>query len=610
MRSRRAFSLTTSFSRQRVEQSFGIDGSLYPALTPEDFRRLLRLADVGVDIPKPGRFVPVRTLAPLRTKYIQVQSAVHKILAKQAISGTVVILPTTLATEIPGIHLHNSQHWTLKRGKPCGRTIADLSNTPDPLLHCPLNGSTIEERLVLTQDCISLYGPIKLPTIQELLLMVLQVADEHGWESICLWKMDLQGAFNLLWINPDDTPLLAFPLTNDLVVIHLVGIFGWLGMPFAFNVLSRTLLILILAVIKGKAAMYVDDVMGCSALDNIDEDMAATHTAITGLAGDHSIAPDKVERGRSLEFIGWIIDLNSRTITASPRIILKTTHALFSFHVDDRVSQLQLQRLASLLARLSMLCAYMRPFTRHIAIESAQFQHNSNARHTLSPAARNEIWMWRAFILILQCPGTLLHRSIESFRPFAPTFELHYDASLSQIAVGLYFAPGSTRTLQRFAALILPFPVSNDSSRQNTCEYLAIVLGRLIAATMGIRNATYVLFGDSVSSLAWASSGHAASDLALRANLAVTTLSVHLNLHVVSTVHVPGKENVIYDGLSRGKTAEEVGLPPALQLTFDPTSLVVEVITLCNPALSTPSALAIVDLMGVFLALIREISSV
>ena len=300
-RSRRAFSLTTSFSRQRVEQSFGIDGSLYPALTPEDFRRLLRLADVGVDIPKPGRFVPVRTLAPLRTKYIQVQSAVHKILAKQAISGTVVILPTTLATEIPGIHLHNSQHWTLKRGKPCGRTIADLSNTPDPLLHCPLNGSTIEERLVLTQDCISLYGPIKLPTIQELLLMVLQVADEHGWESICLWKMDLQGAFNLLWINPDDTPLLAFPLTNDLVVIHLVGIFGWLGMPFAFNVLSRTLLILILAVIKGKAAMYVDDVMGCSALDNIDEDMAATHTAITGLAGDHSIAPDKVERGRSLE---------------------------------------------------------------------------------------------------------------------------------------------------------------------------------------------------------------------------------------------------------------------------------------------------------------------
>ena len=94
--------------------------------------------------------------------------------------------------------------------------------------------------------------------------------------SLCLWKMELRGAFNLLWINPIDTQLLAFPLTDDIVATHLVGIFGWLGMPFAFNVLSRILLILILAAISGRAAMYVDDIMGCSTLSTVQADMDAT----------------------------------------------------------------------------------------------------------------------------------------------------------------------------------------------------------------------------------------------------------------------------------------------------------------------------------------------
>ena len=253
----------------------------------------------------------------------------------------------------------------------------------------------------------------------------------------------------------------------------------------------------------------------------------------------------------------------------------------------------------------------MRPFTRHIAIESAQFQLNPNARHRLSPSAKNEVWMWRAFIIILQAPGYTLYRAIESFRPNNPTFELHYDASLEQIAVGLYTRPGSSQELRAFTAPLLPFAVKSDSPKQNMCEFLAVLLGLILAASLGIRDASYVLYGDSVSSLAWASSGRAASTLAARANLALATLSVQLNVDVAGTVHVPGHLNVVYDGLSRGKSAEEVGLPPALQCFFPPLHPAAAIIALCDPALSMPTARDITDLMGQFItSLVRYTNSV
>ena len=71
--------------------------------------------------------------------------------------------------------------------------------------------------------------------------MVLTSADIYGWNNIILWKKDLKGAFNLLNNNPESCKLFSFPLINDVVVIHLAGLFGWIGMPHAFQVLTRTL---------------------------------------------------------------------------------------------------------------------------------------------------------------------------------------------------------------------------------------------------------------------------------------------------------------------------------------------------------------------------------
>ena len=54
---------------------------------------------------------------------------------------------------------------------------------------------------------------------------------------------------------------------------------------------------------------------------------------------------------------------------------------------------------------------------------------------------------------------------------------IKYDASLTGLGVGLYNV--STDTLLTFAALQLPVEVNNESKRQNTMEFVAVIFGLL-----------------------------------------------------------------------------------------------------------------------------------
>jgi hypothetical protein len=601
---RRARSLNSSFSLERVQACFGVSGDRIPDLPIGDFARLCRLATVGVELPLPRRFKPCNIPSALRTKYMQVRPALHRILTKQVEPGQVLLLTEEAASQHQGIHLGNIQHWTTKKGKPQGRSIADMSNVEDPTTQCPLNGATPDEKAEVNSACDAMYGPIKHPTLHELMLMVLAVADEHGWENISLWKMDLQGAFNLLWFNPAAAPLLAFPLAAGLVAVHLVGLFGWAGMPSAFQVLARALEVLVRYVIRGKSRFYVDDCMGCSPTAHLQADLAAAYTQIVALAGDNAVAADKTESGRSLEFIGWQVCLNSRTVCVSPRNLLKTAHAFFCFAPRARLSRMHVERMASLASRLSILCRFMRPFTRALAREATLFGTNPAVRRALSTAAHCEIAVWRAFCVLLRVRESAVSRPIESFRCKGPSVAIRYDASLTQIAVGVYELDRGQEQLLCFTALMLPFPTSTDSSRQNTYEYLAVLLGLLLLAHLNKKDFTFKLYGDSVSSLAWITADRVASLVARRANMAMVVLSVFCNAHVSETIHVPGVDNVVYDGLSRGKSATEVGLNPTAEVVLPTEHPITRFIQLCDPGLPIDSPEECIALIGNMRALL------
>jgi len=162
--------------------------------------------------------------------------------------------------------------------------------------------------------------------------MVFTSADIHGWHNIILWKKDLKGVFNLLNYHPDYCKWFAFPLIDDVVVIHLAGLFGWIGMPHTFQVLTRMLQALCRHIISGLCYWYVDDLMAVSLATMYLNDSTLVDSNVQQLLGQGSIAITKSQHDRCLEFLGWDFNLDTRTITLCARNMNKLVHALFSFH--------------------------------------------------------------------------------------------------------------------------------------------------------------------------------------------------------------------------------------------------------------------------------------
>lgn len=568
-------------SLTRVHQTFGTDGKKIPGVHPRDFENLCIFATTGVPLLRPKNFVRCAQPPPLRTKYLAVAAAVNKLIFDQHTNGTVLLLPRAATLAIPGIH-YSPQHWTLKKGKQQGRIICDVANADDNGT-TPLNGTPGPDRDELRCRIEATWGPIRHPTLDALMQMILSAVDRYGWENVILWKKDLQGAFNLLWFDADDTALLAFLLSDDVVVLHLAGMFGWAGMPFAFDIVTRVLRSLVRAVIQGLSEMYVDDIQGASSKLTLEADMRAADDAVRGLLGPNAISPSKNEHGRVLDWIGWEVNLDTQRVTLSESNMLRTVYAFFSFDLKAKVSLEQVQRMASLASRCSMLARQMRPYTQSLYDCASRYQTHARAARALTAAARNDVIAWRAFLVAARFDKTHVARPIQSFATRQPTVAIAYDSSLTGFAVGVSVIRDGHSELLAFTALSAPFATTSDSSFQNTYEYLAVVLGILIARHCQLRHFSAVLYGDNMSSLHWALSDRVSSTLAHRANIAFTLAACDIDCLITETVHVPGVDNVVYDGLSRGKTATEVGLDPSKELHLPAAHPIHRFIALCDP---------------------------
>ena len=412
--------------------------------------------------------------------------------------------------------------------------------------------------------------------------MVLTAADIHGWGNIILWEKDLKGAFNLLNYNPDYCKWFAFPLTDDIVVIHLAGLFGWIGMPHAFQVLTRVLQKLCRHLISGLCYWYVDDLMAVSPKTLYVNDSEIVDSHVQQLLGQGSIALTKSQHDRCLEFLGWDFDLDQQTITLCARNMNKLVHALFSFHPTEKISISHIQRLASLISRASILSRHMRPYTHTLHAITSGY-NCPHVRINLSELAQSDIMMWRAFVLLLIANPSRLSRRMESFRHQPAQYIIKYDASLTGLGVGIYTV--QDEQLLTYAALQLPFSVDNDSSNQNTMEFVAVVLGLLLAWRTSLTEFYYDLHGDNMSSLAWARSDRTNSLLARRANIIFTTISMHVHAQLANTEHIPGSMNIVFDGLSRNVSPADLGLDPSLMYSASSDFVITEFIKLCNPAI-------------------------
>ena len=543
-----------------------------------DIENALDIAKNGVHIFTSKEFIPCSIPPPLRQIYITVASAVNKTIFDMYNNGQVLILPTKVVRDLPGVHF-SPMHWIKKKDKASGRIIGDVSNDPHDNA---LNDKDGEVAL----QALDIWGCIEHPTIVDFALMILSMVDLFGWENIELWKMDLKGAFGLLRISEYDVQKLAFELTDGLSVIHLRCFFGWAATPFAFQVFTRLLQRLTNASISGKALLYVDDFCVCSPTLHALADRNITRVLTKQLMGEDSVAENKWEMGRIVDFVGWEFNLNTRNVTLSHKNHLKAVFYFFYIDLSIAQSLKTMQALASRATRYVTVCRHMKPYTAAFYAMTTMYSSSSSMR-MLSKLAILDIQMWRAFLCLLVFDEKNFARPIESFRVQDVTIRIEYDASLTGLGFVISQKIGNSWSICCFLGLQFPFLVNKDSSFQNTCEFIAIVSAVFVLAVRGFKHFSYELIGDSMSSLKWSRSGFTKSTIARNAAVGMSLISVKADAVLVKTEHIAGKLNTVCDNLSRNVTIDSVLYPKQFEIVGHEKDLIIQLLCLCDPTIES-----------------------
>jgi hypothetical protein len=515
---------------------------------------------------------------PLRKVYLEASPAVNKMMAEMWEEGKLLLLPTEAVKKIEGVHF-SPMSWAPKADKKEGRPIGDLSSPPGGAVNC-------QEAADLVRDA---WGPIELPTLTDIVRMILKTADQFGWPNIELWKMDLKGAFTLLNFRPQDVKWLAFELTGGLTAVHIVGMFGWCGCPFGFAVFSRVLIALVNQATGREGVMYVDDVCAAGPISSGAADRETARVVIEGVMGPGSVAPKKTEAGRSLTMIGWEIDLDKRLVSLSKKNLFKTLFAFFSVDLGGGITLPVVQALASRASRAAVLAVAMQPFTRGLFNCMCNYRGDRGVKRKLSAEAKFEVLMWRAYLVQLMWDPGSFARPLETFRPQLAEFQIEYDASLTGLG---FLISKRGKALGTWDHLChwggdLPFGERlgpGKSGYQNACELAAVVAALAVMRQMGLRDFAVEVRGDNTSSLSWLKNGGGAAGVARATVIGVHLLLMRLGARVVSATHVAGQLNGQMDKLSRGQGSLGAGLPAHQRsLWFEPGGWAWQYVAACAP---------------------------
>jgi ribonuclease HI len=258
------------------------------------------------------------------------------------------------------------------------------------------------------------------------------------------------------------------------------------------------------------------------------------------------------------------------------------------------VSVREMQRLASLGSRYSMICVELRPFTRAL-YRAASGWKNRQATFLLKEEAKQAIRMWRAMLFLLSSAEVVFGRNLETFRENPViSWIVEFDSSLEGSGGLLYRIDqdGVEVCLGGFAVALSSFGFADDSSYQNTAEYIGVILGLVALAKIGVRGVDVELRGDSITALTWAETGRPRGSLVTNASMVFTLLCVALGLTVRRSTHISGEKNWRCDTLSRTdeplrETMDKIGRgdSPAIDIPGDERAM--RLFALCSPSLCT-----------------------
>ena len=588
--------LSSRLNHARIDEAISADNP--------DRDKLYDLAN-GMQVPVPTGFIPngQSERPKMRQKYKMAHTAVNKMNHDTWKDHLAFYLPLSEARNLVlGCHL-SPAHWTSKKDKESGRPLIDPGD--DSIPNAALNSPEIRDRAT------ELWGAIVHPTIIDIIRMIIGFYDRaHAadpditWEDVVIWKMDLKGAYTLLSFRPDCAKLFGVEITNDeeategqYAMFFLCGVFGWTGTPYAFQVVTRAIVHELHKSTRGNITMYVDDLIGVCLRRDYTYEKGNAYKLCTTLLGPTAIAEHKTEVGRRLDAIGYTIDLDMRLVTISKKNFLKTLHGYYDVDISKPVPRATIEKLASWGSRYAFICRFMKPFNRalYAALPTQRqretSQYNPHASQLLPTTAQRAVRMWRAMLCALHLDETRFSRSFDLFKGATADMICEFDSSLTGSGMLFYkYNPDGSETVLGGAAISLAsLGFDDDSSFQNTSEFIAVVLSLRILRTRFPEVKAIALRGDSVSALTWASKGQFRGDLVTNASILYTLILIVTGIEVVGDpieFHIKGDDNWRCDGLSRGKSMSDIGMNHVdfMDLNNDPLSL--ELLSLCDPAAS------------------------
>lgn len=556
--------------------------------------RLMQIAE-GVEIQLSSDFVMTETPGALRKSYLQVSSAVNKMIYQDWLEGHKVILPIDAVLRCgkkTGERVNFvPQSFALNGKKKQGRSITDPSKGRN-MRDCEAVNSEEGKAIMKAK-----YGALKLPTIKGLVEMVLRAVDKYGWDRTQLWAGDIRAAFAQLFVKPEDAAILTTLLTNELCAIGTVMTYGFMGTPYVFGPVTRVSVTEINEVIEGEADMFVDDLLGVCDIDDLESDRIKAYKVITNLLGSQAIIEkdkegDKYRKGRALDWIGWHINLDRRTIEIADKNYVKTVYAFFSLDLDKPIARKQMEMIAACGSRYTLCVRQMRPFVHHLHKQLGVCRRTNRGHTMISNEARLDIYMWRAFLVLMALKPGKYYRKLDSFRMKVWLALLRYDSSLKGLGLVLELlsSEGGVRVV-KVASIVTRYELKGEARYQNAMEFASIVLCFLIMAEMGWKDIPLKIVGDSVASLTWADKERFRSVVARGAAAAFMSLGVEFNYWIEDTEFIKGEDNTTCDKLSRraetGESAEELvvklGFGRELLWSENESMAGKELLSICNP---------------------------
>lgn len=546
-----------------------------------EFETLLELSESGAFIPIPPDFVYQTSPEPLRKLYHKLGNTVPKAALKLYDEGKALLFRCDDVAPVTKLQQNNA-HWCAKAFCDPGRFLFDCANIASgDSINSPWSFDWSQNK----------YGVLEHPSITGIVSEWVAFADAHHrpLSDLRIWKDDIKGAFGQFNFAPMSCHLLAVMVAQGILLIYIAGMFGYHACPLIFGVFTRSLRRVILTLILGCLAIYVDDLCGCSFVESAVRDQQIAQSVIVRAFGPGSVAVDKSCPPSLVgDIIGWHIDLVKETIRPNDRAIRKLMFAFFMVDLSAKAWPLrQCQMLASLAQRYSLALGVMKCFVaplHHLSENVNVCTSSPFMLRNVSSAARFAVEMWRVATICLyvdaQSLALPLRALIRSKRYSRPDFFVRSDAGPLKAGFAIYDAAGNMLFYSSHA-----WPFARIDTVQNVKEFLAFLVSLLALLSwlpLASRSALVHWTGDNSAALSWVREHRCKSRFCQLAFTVYSVLCLHSQLTVVDVEHCPGFLMGGIDALSRDLPHS---FDPSLARQSTALPVVNQILLTCDPVL-------------------------